>query len=50
MPKQDEAIDASQAGKGNWEGFDIPLEKVYEAAAEWRQALAGVPARGYAGT
>ena len=29
-------------GKGNWEGFDVPLERVYEAAAEWRQALTGV--------
>jgi hypothetical protein len=42
MPKQEEAIDASQPGKGNWEGFDVQLEKIYEAAAEWRQTLAGV--------
>jgi len=32
----------SQIGKGNWEGFSIPLERVYEAAAEWRNSLAGV--------
>jgi hypothetical protein len=32
-------VDTSQRGKGNWEHFDIPLEEVREAAAEWRQAL-----------
>ena len=40
MPKP--ALDTSQRGKGNWERFDIPLEKVREATAEWRQALAGI--------
>jgi hypothetical protein len=35
-------IDPSQVGKGNWEGFNIPLENVYEAAAEWRETLAAV--------
>lgn len=34
--------DPSQIGKGNWEGFPLPLEKLREAAGEWRQALAGV--------
>ena len=42
MSKQEGAMDASQVGKGNWAGFNIPLDKVYEAAAEWRQTLAGV--------
>jgi hypothetical protein len=42
MSKQEEAMDPSQVGKGNWAGFDIPLEKIYQAAAEWRQTLAGV--------
>ena len=42
MFKQEEATDASQVGKGNWAGFSIPLEKVHEAAAEWRQTLAGI--------
>jgi len=42
MSKQEDAVDPSQLGKGNWAGFDIPLTKVYEAAAEWRQQLAGV--------
>jgi hypothetical protein len=42
MSKQEAVIDASQAGKGNWEGFNVPLERVYEAAAEWRQKLTGV--------
>jgi len=42
MPKQQDAMDASQVGKGNWAGFDVPLENIYKAAAEWRQALAGV--------
>lgn len=42
MPEQKEAMDPSQRGKGNWAGFDVPLEKVFEAAAEWREALAGV--------
>jgi len=36
------AMDASQVGKGNWANFSIPLEKIYLAADEWRQALAGV--------
>jgi hypothetical protein len=35
-------VDPSQVGKGNWSGFEIPLERIYEAAAEWRIALAGI--------
>lgn len=35
-------MDLSQFGKGNWAGFPVPLGTVYEAAAEWKQALAGV--------
>jgi hypothetical protein len=35
-------VDLSQFGKGNWSGFPVPLDNVYEAAAEWSQALAGV--------
>ncbi|MDP9051306.1 MAG: hypothetical protein M3O31_11400 [Acidobacteriota bacterium] len=42
MFKDEETIDPSQTGKGNWSGFDIPMDKVREAAAEWRLALAGV--------
>src|SRR5580704_3640180 len=42
MPRQEDAMDPSQVGKGNWGGFSIPLEKVHEAAAEWQQTLAGV--------
>jgi hypothetical protein len=42
MLKQEDAMDSSQVGKGNWGGFSIPLEKVHEAAAEWRQTLTGV--------
>ncbi len=42
MSTQNSAIDLSQRGKGNWLGFDLPLENVYKAAAEWSQALAGV--------
>ena len=42
MSVQEDAIDPSQVGKGNWAGFNIPLEKIYQAAAEWREALAGV--------
>jgi hypothetical protein len=42
MPRQEDAMDPSQVGKGNWGGFSIPLEKVQEAAAEWQQTLAGV--------
>ena len=42
MEKKEEAIDQTQPGKGNWAGFDIPLDKIYAAAAEWRQALTGV--------
>lgn len=34
--------DISQVGKGNWEGFTIPLDGIYEAAAEWKRALIGV--------
>lgn len=39
---QKEAMDPSQRGKGNWAEFDISIEKIYEAAAEWSQTLAGV--------
>jgi len=42
MSKQDEKFDISQRGKGNWSGFDVPMETVYDAAAEWRTALAGI--------
>jgi hypothetical protein len=42
MSKQQEALDPSQIGKGNWAVFDVPLENIYKAAAEWREALAGV--------
>lgn len=42
MSKEEEKMDLSQAGKGNWAGFDIPMDKVQKAAEEWRLALAGV--------
>lgn len=42
MSTKIDAMDASQVGKGNWAGFNIPLEKVFLAAEEWKQALAGV--------
>ncbi len=42
MSKQEEAMDPSQIGKGNWAGFEVPLENIFAAAAEWRQMLAGV--------
>jgi hypothetical protein len=42
MSKPQEAMDATQAGKGNWGGFTVPLEKIHEATAEWRQTLSGV--------
>jgi hypothetical protein len=42
MANQELAKDATQRGKGNWAVFDLPLETVYEAAAEWSQTLAGV--------
>jgi hypothetical protein len=29
-------------GHGNWEHYTLPLDTVYQAAAEWKQALAGV--------
>jgi hypothetical protein len=35
------AIDPKN-GTGNWQDFNIPLERVLEAAAEWRRQLAGV--------
>ena len=31
-----------QIAKGNWQNFNLPLDQVYEAAAEWKQALQGV--------
>ena len=37
-----ETPDTSQLGKGNWQGFNIPLEIVYRAAAEWKATLDGV--------
>ena len=36
------AVDPTQTGKGNWEGFDVSLERVYSAANEWRQSLLGI--------
>jgi hypothetical protein len=42
MPKQEDAVDPSQAGKGNWAGFNIPMGDIEKAASEWRNALAGV--------
>lgn len=35
-------MDPLQVGKGNWAAFPVLLDNIYEAAAEWRQALAGV--------
>jgi hypothetical protein len=29
-------------GHGNWKEFNLPLDNVYRAAAEWKQALTGV--------
>lgn len=29
-------------GTGNWLDFNIPLERVFEAAAEWKQKLTGI--------
>jgi hypothetical protein len=37
----DAAIDPKN-GTGNWEDFRISLERIYEAAAEWKARLAGV--------
>jgi hypothetical protein len=42
MSKQLDAQDRSQVGKGNWAGFNIPLDDVYDAAGEWKKALGGV--------
>jgi hypothetical protein len=42
MFKQEAAMDVSQRGKGNWAGFDVPLEKIFEAASEWQTTLSGV--------
>jgi len=32
----------THAGYGDWHAFDLPLETVYESAAEWKRQLAGV--------
>src|SRR5665213_546815 len=42
MPEQERNVDPSQRGKGNWEAFTLPLDTVFGAAAEWREALLGV--------
>lgn len=42
MLTQSSVKDPTQVGKGNWSGFEIPLEEMYAAAEEWRQVLAGV--------
>ena len=42
MPKRLEAMDPSQVGKGNWAGFNVPLDRIYAASAEWRDALSGI--------
>ncbi|HLY17775.1 MAG TPA: hypothetical protein VKR61_11160 [Bryobacteraceae bacterium] len=31
-----------KSGTGDWNGFGIPLERVFEAAEDWKQKLAGV--------
>jgi hypothetical protein len=31
-----------RAGTGDWEGFTIPLDQIFAAAATWQQTLAGV--------
>jgi hypothetical protein len=31
-----------RVGTGDWEGFDVPLELIREAAADWRSALGGI--------
>lgn len=41
-PKREIKPDPSQVGKGNWENFPIPLEQIYQAAAEWRETLHGI--------
>ena len=43
MSGQQKTPDPSQKGKGNWAEFSLPLDAIYAAAEEWRQALAGVP-------
>ena len=42
MSTQNDAMDPSQVGKGNWAGFNIPLDKIFRAAEEWNQTLSGV--------
>jgi hypothetical protein len=42
MSNQEGKADPSQRGKGNWANFSVPLATIYDAAADWRQALAGV--------
>jgi hypothetical protein len=32
----------THAGYGDWRAFDLPLDTVYAAAAEWKEALKGV--------
>jgi len=31
-----------KSGTGDWKAFSLPLERVFEAAADWKQRLAGV--------
>jgi hypothetical protein len=32
----------THSGYGDWHAFDLPMETVYEAAAEWKAQLAGI--------
>jgi hypothetical protein len=41
-PNQRAKVDTSQVGKASWAGFTVPLEKIYQAVDNWRQALADV--------
>ncbi len=33
---------AAVLGHGNWEHYKLPLDRIYAAAAEWKEALAGI--------
>jgi len=43
------AIDPKN-GTGDWQNFQIPLERIFEAAAEWKNLVAGVEKPGCVGT
>ena len=42
MPDVDDAERLFRIGRGNWDAFDLPIDRIYEAAETWRAAIGGI--------